>query len=217
MSSFSTQVSGESYKKSRYLTLERFISYYFQFKEVTSLPVESLLEIGIGNGIVSAGLRQMGYKVTTCDFDASVQPDVVADVRHLPLPDQSQDLVMACQILEHLPFEEFEAALRELMRVSRKYVLISLPRRHTGFELIVKFPGIQTLLKRSYIDLAALIPLRFPGFAESGQHYWEIDAWQVSLKRVKEVMERVGVVKKVFSPPMNKYHVFFLVERKMGN
>lgn len=214
MSSFSTQVSGESYKKSRYLTLERFISYYFQFKEVTSLPVESLLEIGIGNGIVSAGLRQMGYKVTTCDFDASVQPDVVADVRHLPLPDQSQDLVMACQILEHLPFEEFETTLRELMRVSRKYVLISLPRRHTGFELIIKIPGIQTLLKRSYVDLAALIPLRFPGFAESGQHYWEIDTWQVSLKQVKEVMERVGVVKKVFSPPMNKYHVFFLVESK---
>ena len=214
MPEFSTQISGESYRKSRYITLERFISYYFQFKEITSLPVESVLEIGIGNGIVSAGLRQMGYRVTTCDFDASVHPDVVADVRHLPLPDASQDVVMACQILEHIPFEEFEATLRELMRVSRKYVLISLPRRHTGFELIVKFPGIQTLLKRSYLDLAALIPLRFPRFAESGQHYWEIDTWQVSQAQVKQIMERVGSVKKVFSPPMNKYHIFFLLEKR---
>jgi len=43
----------------------------------------------------------------------------------LPFPDNSFDLVMAVEILEHL--EEPERAVREFRRVSRQFVLITVP------------------------------------------------------------------------------------------
>lgn len=199
------------------MTLERCISYYYQMRfTVDALDSGgSVLEIGIGNGLVSAWLRQLGYQTTTCDFDATVKPDLVADVRKLPLSDGQFNLVMACQILEHLPWQEFDVALRELARVSNKYVLVSLPRRHTGFECVLKFPGIRALIKRNYLTFFLEWPLRFPGFAESGQHYWEIDTWQVSMRDVREQMEKYFFVQQVLRPPLNRYHVFFLLEKRV--
>lgn len=211
---FQPQIDSARYKIGKYLTLERFISYFYQITETAKLGVESVLEIGIGNGLVTACLRQLGIRVMTCDFDASVHPDVVADVRQIALPDRSVDLVMACQVLEHLPFAEADQALQELARITKKYAIISLPRRHMVFEAVLKFPGIRTLFKRHFLDLSVVIPLRFPGFAESGQHYWEIDQWTVSLAEVKRKMETYFQVRRIFSPPLNKYHVFFLLEKR---
>lgn len=209
------QISSQRYMKKGYITLERSISYYYQLHETMQLvdPGASVFEIGIGSGLVSAQLRQLGYHVTTCDFDETVQPDVVADVRQLPVADSSHDVVMACQILEHLPWDQFGIALAELARVSKRYVLISLPRRHTGFEWIIKVPGIHTLFKRGFLDLFLPIPLKFPGFAESGQHYWEIDQWVTSQAMVRRELEKMFHVRKIFSPPLNKYHVFFVLEK----
>lgn len=213
-SAFQPQIDSAGYKIGKYLTLERFISYFYQISETVKFGVETVLEIGIGNGLVTACLRQLGIRVTTCDFDASVRPDVVADVRKIPLPDASVDLVMACQVLEHLPFAAFDEALQELARISKKYAIISLPRRHMAFEAVLKFPGTRTLFRRPFLNPSIVIPLRFPGFAESGQHHWEIDHWTVSLAEVKEKMGRHFQIRRVFSPPLNKYHVFFLLEKK---
>lgn len=210
------QIESKRYVKKSYLSLERFVSYYYQLRGVSDLvePGASVLEIGIGSGLVSACLRQLGYDVLTSDFDQTVRPDIVADVRALPVPDASRDVVMACQVLEHLPWEDFELGLRELARVSKKYVIISLPRRHTGFEWIVKFPGIRALTKRTYLDLFVEWPLRFPGFAESGQHYWEIDTWGVSQREVVQRLAAVFRVRSILRPPLNKYHVFFILEKR---
>lgn len=49
----------------------------------------------------------------------------VADVRHLPFPDDSFDLVLCLEVLEHLP--DSLLGLRELLRVSQDYVLVSVP------------------------------------------------------------------------------------------
>lgn len=48
-----------------------------------------------------------------------------ADIHHLPFPDASFDLVYSLEVLEHLP--DSALGLRELARVSRQYVLVSVP------------------------------------------------------------------------------------------
>jgi SAM-dependent methyltransferase len=50
---------------------------------------------------------------------------VVADARRLPFEDGRFDLVIACEVLEHLP--DPEHALAECARVSRRHVLASVP------------------------------------------------------------------------------------------
>lgn len=49
----------------------------------------------------------------------------VASAYGLPFADRSADLVMACEVLEHL--DDPALAVAELARVSRKWVLISVP------------------------------------------------------------------------------------------
>jgi len=107
------QVSYNHYQEN-YDGLTRFISYYYQIDLTTSLNISKCLEIGIGNKTVSSALINRGVNVTTCDFDSELKPDYVADIRELPFENNSYELVMACQVLEHLPWSDFSKALNEL-------------------------------------------------------------------------------------------------------
>ncbi len=207
------QVDIKHHKGKKYNSLERFISYSYQISEIENLDVKSVLEVGPGSFVVSSLLKQMGYSVHTSDFDPQVGADTVADIRSLPFEDKKFDLTMACQVLEHIPFEDFEKGLSELSRTSSKYVIVSLPRRNTGFNFIFKIPFIQTIFKKNFFDLSLLFPVKFPGFAESDQHYWEIDFWQTSKSDVRKKIKKHFKILKEFSPPLNKYHYFFVLEK----
>ncbi len=165
------QVKEGYYVTKKYASLERFITYFYQIDGIRRLKGQSILFIGVGDGVVPYFLRTAGLQVTTLDFDASLKPDVVGDIRKLPFENQSFDLVCAFEVLEHLPMEESRVALGELARVSRGDVFISVPHRRTGFEVVIKFPYIRSILKRDFVRLALLVPVRFPGFAISKQHY----------------------------------------------
>jgi hypothetical protein len=208
------QVKEGYYARREYNTLERFISYFYQINSVTRLDnIQSVLEIGPGSKLVSNELSRLGYDVTTCDFDVSINPDIVCDVRDLP-KNKKYDVIMACQILEHIPYEAFEKVMDDFYEISNKYVVVSLPRRSTGFNIVMKIPFIQTLFKRKFFDISMQLPLRFPGFKESGQHYWEIDGWTTGLKKVRKSLKSRFTIHTEFSPPLYKYHRFFILEKK---
>lgn len=209
------QVNKGYYSKKKYNTLPRFISYFYQVQSVIDLSnVETILEIGPGSKLVSRELQSTGYTVTTCDFDKNVNPDVVADVRTLPFEENSFDCIMACQILEHVPFDSVEQVINSFARISKHYVVISLPNRSTGFEFIFKFPFIQTLFKKTFFDWSIQFPIKFPGFAESDQHYWEIDGITTTKKQMRSLLSEKFTIIKEFQPPLNKYHRFFILEKK---
>ena len=210
------QVKKEHYFRKKYDDLSRFISYFYQVDLVAVSAGDSgakILEVGIGNGTVSDYLKKLGFSVTTCDFDPALKPDVVADVRKLPFPDNSFDAVMACEVLEHLPFEDFEIAIKELARVSRKSVVISLPYKSTYFEVALKLPLIRTIFRRPFLDFLIRLPLPFGGLKVSGQHYWEIDLWRTPLRRVRAALRRYGRVIREVKPVLNHYHYFFVLEK----
>ncbi len=206
------QVTKGYYSKNSYNTLERFISYYHQINFVLETGAQKILEIGPGSNIVTHYLRETGHEVSTCDFDKNVKPDIVADVRSIPVPDKSYDAVLAFQILEHIPFEDLGKALKEFSRISRRSVIISVPYRSTVFEWVLKFPGIRTLFKKTHLDLSVRLPLTFKGFETSGQHYWEIDRKKYTLAVVREELKKYFVIKQECSPVLNKFHYFFILE-----
>ncbi|MHA1834506.1 MAG: class I SAM-dependent methyltransferase, partial [Candidatus Baldrarchaeia archaeon] len=90
-----TQVKPNHYFVLSYDSKERFISYWHQINELTQLKPSSILEIGIGNGLVSNYLKQRGYNVTTMDIDPRLNPDVAASIDRIPFTDESFDVV-AC-------------------------------------------------------------------------------------------------------------------------
>jgi SAM-dependent methyltransferase len=210
----SAQVKEGYYTTAKYASLNRFISYQNQIDAVRSAAPETILFIGVGDGIVPDFLRKGGYTVTTLDFDALLAPDVVADVRQLPFADGSFDAVCVFEVLEHLPFEDSERALAEIARVSKRTVLISVPHRRTGFECIVRFPFIKTIIGREYLRIPILVPIRFPGFAESGQHYWEIDGRGMTLRRFRAALARHFTIEGEHTPVLDSYRRFFTLTKK---
>jgi len=98
----------------------------------------SVLDIACGAGIPMRTLnRTKQFRVTGVDmFDAYLATAkqsgfydqvVNADIRHLPFPNKSFDVVMALQIIEHLEKHEGLAFVRELERVARDKVIIATP------------------------------------------------------------------------------------------
>ncbi|HET8581147.1 MAG TPA: class I SAM-dependent methyltransferase [Candidatus Paceibacterota bacterium] len=202
------QVPEGYYLTEKYASLERFISYFYQIKGIRQAAPESLLFIGVGDGVVPSLVRK-SISMTTFDFDVSLRPDVVGDVRSIELPDRSFDAVCIYEVLEHLPFDEMKKALAELARVSKRTVLLSVPHRRTGFEFVLKFPGMRSLLKRSMIDLAFRWPVRFPGFAISTQHHWEIDGHTTTLAQFRAALSEHFDIVAEQTPVLDTYHRFF--------
>jgi SAM-dependent methyltransferase len=95
-----------------------------------------VLEIGVGEGIVNARVRERFPEASVLGLDL---PDaelaagwreldlacLFGDATTLPFPDDAFDLVMAIEVFEHLP--DTDAALRELARVCSGSLIASVP------------------------------------------------------------------------------------------
>lgn len=186
--SFRPQVEPEHYERD-YDDKERFISYWTQIHEVVRLEPKNVLEVGIGNGFVHRYLRQRGYDVHTVDADARLGPDTVALVEELPFRDGEFDVVCCFETLEHLPFEKFHPAVRELGRVARRWVLLSLPDVTPYARIRIEW-GFRKQLLGKFFDLPAL---RRRVHRFDGQHHWELGKRGYPLVRVRAELEAAGL------------------------
>lgn len=204
---FRIQVPKEHYYK-RYDDITRFIHYFYQVDLVKNLDVKNVLEIGIGNKTVCNYLKQQGYKVTTCDFDGELEPDYIADIRNLPFKDNSYDAIIACEILEHLPWSDVGAALEQLYRTTNKYVVISLPYYCIAVESTFKF-----FPYGKYINLFFRIPLFFLKAKFQGEHYWGVGRKGYGINKIRKVLgKRFKIIKEV-RPLFVSDHHFFVLEK----
>jgi len=201
------QVKPEHYFSLGYLSKERFASWWHQINEIVGLMPDSILEIGIGPGLVAWCLRKMGFQVITMDINERLKPDITGSVLSIPCLDNAFDLVAAFQVLEHLPYEDFSAALGEIHRVTKRYAVLSLPDCTRAYRFEIQIPKIG--------DFKILIPLprlKTPIHRFDGQHYWEIGKAGYPLRRVLDDIRRSGfrVLKcyRVFEMP---YHRFFVL------
>lgn len=89
------------------------------------------LEIGFhdfrATDMLSAKLDLVSTDLPSAVKDPGCRKLAFADIRNLPFPDMSFDVVICTEVLEHLPEETIARGVRELVRVSRKYLLISVP------------------------------------------------------------------------------------------
>ena len=201
------QVPKEHYEFARYTGFDRWSSYYYQVREITSLAPASMLEIGTGDGFLKRfieGATAISYR--SLDIAADLQPDIVGSVESIPLGDDAVDVVVACEVLEHLPFEKFEPALREMRRVSTSHVLISLPHFGPKVKLALKLPRLK--------EIRLALKLGFPQkHVFRGEHYWEIGKQGYSLSTVRGVLKSLFTIEKDFIPFESQYHHFFLLRK----
>jgi predicted SAM-dependent methyltransferase len=204
------QVSSSQYTTENYESKQRFISFWHQINEIQRLGVSSILEIGIGNGMVSTYIEQRGRRVYTLDIDIALEPQIVGSVESLPFAANSVDAIACYEVLEHLPFERFVPILREFHRVSRDHVIISLPDYERAYRFHIQLPRLG--------DVRLLIPvprLRRPVHQFDGEHWWEIGKRGYALKTILAAIEESGFqVIETYRIFEHAYHHFFRLRRR---
>lgn len=110
--------------------------------ELIPSDVRTILDVGCGNGAFLNSLSDM-YEAVGLDSSQEALKYVKTkaihgDITALPFKSASFDLVTCLEVLEHLPSDVFEKALPELQRVSKKYIIISVPNdEDLDFSLVI--------------------------------------------------------------------------------
>ena len=116
-----------------------FDNLFARIREIVSLLGENdrLLEVGCGAGVSSLRILDMlsGQEFQVSDVDERYVnklkeidfplPVMQESVFELNRQDREYDCIFLLEVLEHI--EQYERALAELFRVSRKYVVTSVP------------------------------------------------------------------------------------------
>ena len=197
------------YLEDAYNTKERFASYWHQINEVLSRNPHDLLEVGIGNGFVNKYLKERRVQATSVDINTELGPDVVADVRELPFEDGKFEMSVCYEVLEHMPYESFLRGLSELRRVSREYVVISLPDITQVYRIFMELPLIGWF--RLMVPKLRLRPKERVG-TEHG-HFWNIGEKDRPLKKVMGDITEAGFeIEKTYRVFENPFHRFFILK-----
>lgn len=105
-------------------------------------PKAQLLEVGCGNGFFTTYLKDI-WKVTALDRSHKMltlnpyKNAVQGEVERLPFRDESCDIVFSTNLLHHI--EDPLAATREMVRVSKHYVVLVEPNRNNPLMFLFSF------------------------------------------------------------------------------
>jgi ubiquinone/menaquinone biosynthesis C-methylase UbiE len=120
--------------------LQRFFINRFLatiIREAKNINPKQVLDAGCGEGFILDRLYKANIGTKLIGIDFSKQAIEIAkrerphlDIRHgniyeLPFKDNTFDLVLCCEVLEHLT--DPEKALAEIQRVAKQYVILSVP------------------------------------------------------------------------------------------
>jgi SAM-dependent methyltransferase len=107
-----------------------------QLSQEVAGPPARALEVGCGEGVIADQLYRRFGRVVALDLpDAGLRADwrqyrgprfLHASAHALPFGDDQFDLVVAAEVLEHLP--DPDRGLAEMARVGRRHLVLSVPR-----------------------------------------------------------------------------------------
>lgn len=138
------QTGGNYYDKygSRNPVVQRLMAGYFDTFDnlVAKTGARTAVEIGCGEGHLSIRLAQAGLSVGACDVSAEViehaqrnaalagvdVPFGTADIYSLSPEDDSAELVVCCEVMEHL--DAPQKAFDVLCGLASPYLIVSVPR-----------------------------------------------------------------------------------------
>ena len=195
-----------AYFSPAYFELPQLFSLAHQIHDVHGLRPENVLEIGIGNGFSSTFLKNAGFDVLTVDINERLKPDICAPIARLEecLEGRQFDLVVCCEVLEHMPFEEFVSSIETFRAIGRRLYL-TLP----NYRYVFGIGGIFNWILGNPLAVDARI--EFPGARKlDREHFWELGSTRETSKRnIRRVLGRYYRVVEVSRYLMNPYHIAF--------
>lgn len=123
--------------------------------ELIPSEVTSLADIGCGNGVFINNLSLRRPEIRLLGVDRSsaalkyVKVDrIEASIESLPIKDEEFDCVTCLEVLEHIAAPVYRKSLEELIRISRKYIILSVPFDETIEAAYTKCPGCKSIFNR---------------------------------------------------------------------
>ncbi len=195
------------YLSENYFSLTQLWSFSEQIYHIIGMRPQRMIEIGVGNGFVSEFLRTTEIDLTTIDVNPNLAPDIIAPVQEIGefiRPDE-YDLISCCEVLEHLPFEDFEPTVKLFSTLSEQ-LFLTLPvfgNRRIGFGGVVQLPKLQR-----WLGVWLRLPILRRRLPE--MHFWEVDYNSHTRKKsIVEILRRYypDVTTGLFKA--NPYHRYF--------
>jgi SAM-dependent methyltransferase len=128
--------------------MERFRATASYIKD----DVKTILDAGCGNGVFLNYLNKEKPQLVLEGVDRSLKAleyvkvkKKVGDISSLPYTDNSFDCISCLEVLEHLPIQAYEQALDELVRVSKKYLILSVPYNERLEDSYTKCPSCKSI------------------------------------------------------------------------
>ncbi len=196
----------DRYLNEGYFSIWAMSSFIHQIHDIYNLKPKNIIEIGIGNGFTSSYLKSAGYDITTCDINENLKPDHVLPVQELEtvFANGQFDLAVCCEVLEHIPFEEFEPAIAAIAAVSdRLYLTLPNYQKFFGFSGYFDVPRIRQLF-----NLGLYLPIPHKIIPE---HFWELDSHKYSKsKNIISILKKYFPKVKTRNYKLNRYHRAFI-------
>ncbi len=170
---------------------------------------ESILEVGIGNGFTSTFLRKAGFAVTTVDINCALDPDICASIAEMKskLAGKQFDLLVCCEVLEHMPFHSFEASLAVFRSISpRLYLTLPSYKRVFGFGGFLRVPFAGVMKTSLMLDFPTKKTL-------DKEHFWEVgSSSETNLVSIRKILCEYYEEVAIFRYFLNPYHIAFRAE-----
>lgn len=139
----------KAYKRPKYRMLEwrqDALRDYLEARPIAYPNVgwPTMLDVGCGRGETVQIALDLGVRWTGCDIVGVGVPesiDVIDSATDLPYADSEFDLAICMDVMEHIPIDDVDQVLREIMRVSkRQFFGISCKDDIDGFHITVRSP-----------------------------------------------------------------------------
>ncbi|MBL6448334.1 class I SAM-dependent methyltransferase [Fulvivirga sp. 29W222] len=122
-------------------------------KQLIPKDVKTIVDIGCGNGLITNQLAAtydiLGVDINPTKLKHVKTKTLESSCNKIELPDKSFDLVFSSELLEHLPEQLLRETLSEFERLSKKYILITVPNKESLIKLMVKCDSCKKLYHKN--------------------------------------------------------------------
>ncbi len=162
---------------------------------------DRIAEIGVGSKFTYNYLKGKGFNIVSVDIDADKKPDILENIVSCDESFFDFDVVMAFNIFEHLPYDEFMSVAGKMARRKVTRFFLGLPQnKKIVFELKIR---LGRYFNREWILTRPKKRITTPN------HHWELEYREYTSERLIADMKKHGyALENMFSYRLQTYFHF---------
>ncbi len=122
--------------------------------EVIPPDVKTVIDVGCGDGKIT-NILSLKYEITGVDRSQNAlnfvkTKKIRSGSDNIPVQDNSFDLVFSSELLEHLEEDALFNTIKEFKRISKRYILISVPNKENVKKNLIQCQNCHYIFNKSY-------------------------------------------------------------------